>query len=190
MDPHYKCTHDIEKYNGICGAMTRDSQKYPCLYSWSVDSKLDSRKGLWQNNLNSDYEAVYEVITKAISDDKTNSEKFKRLRERDFITKDGKINIMVVKGKAAELFDKIPKPDEKLLSEFAKYALEQAMVVVKQYPSQLQDFVIVDFMQQFIGNSVALMVLYELYENGTFRSLTKQEKVTANLLMFADKLPD
>ena len=101
-----------------------------------------------------------------------------------------KINIMVVKGKAAELFDKIPKPDEKLLSEFAKYALEQAMVVVKQYPSQLQDFVIVDFMQQFIGNSVALMVLYELYENGTFRPLTKQEKVTTNLLMFADKLPE
>ena len=190
MDPNYKEIPGKEKYSEVCGAMTRGSEKYPCLYSWSVDSKLDSRTGKWQNNLNSDYEAVYEVITKAIKDDKTNAEKFKRLRERDFITKDGKINIMVVKGAAADLFDKIPKPDEKLLSEFAKYALEQAMVLVKQYPPQLQDFVIVDFMDQFIGNRVALMVLYELYENGTFRPLTKQEKVTANLLMFADTLPE
>ncbi|MBP5601676.1 MAG: hypothetical protein J6X78_03015 [Treponema sp.] len=190
VDPHYKETPGKEKYYEVCGAMTRASEKYPCLYSWSVDTKLDSRTGHWQNNLDSDYEAVYEVITKAISDDKTNSEKFKRLRERDFITKAGKINIMVVKGPASELFDKIPKPDEKLLSEFAKYALEQAMVAVKQYPPQLQDFVIVDFMQQFIGNRVALMVMYELYENGIFRPLTKQEKVTANLLMFADTLPE
>lgn len=190
MDPFYKGIPDKEKFNGFCGPMTRDSQKYPCLYSWSVDSKLDSRTGRWQNNLNSDYEAVYEIITKAISDDKTNAEKFKRLREREFITKDGKINIMVVKGPAAQLFDKLPKPDEKLLSEFAKYALEQAMVQVKQYPPQMQDFVIVDFMQQFIGNRVALMVMNELYESGTFRPLTKQEKVTANLLMFSDTLPD
>ena len=85
---------------------------------------------------------------------------------------------------------KMQQKAAKLLSEFAKYALEQAMVAVKQYPPQLQDFVIVDFMQQFIGNRVALMVMNELYESGTFRPLTKQEKVTANLLMFSDTLPE
>lgn len=190
MDPEYKMSSEVKNYSGICGGMIRDSQKYPCVYSWSVDSYLDSRKGGWQNNLNSDYESLYEVITKAISDNKSNSEKFTRLRDRGFISKDDKINIMIVKGKAAELFDKIPKPDDNLLSEFAKYALEQAMVQAKQYPSQMQDFVIADFMRQFIGNRVAIMVLEELYENGSFRPLTKEEKVSANLLMFSDILPE
>ena len=78
------------------GTMTRSSTKYPCVYSWSVDSRFDNRKGAWQNNWNSDYESVYEIITKTITDTKANADKFKRLRERGFIEKDGTINIMIL----------------------------------------------------------------------------------------------
>ncbi len=71
IDPDYKCEFDLSelerKYN-CCGQMTRDSQKYPCLYSWSMDSRFDSRTGSWQNNLNSDYESIYEIITGAITE--------------------------------------------------------------------------------------------------------------------------
>jgi hypothetical protein len=41
-----------------------------------------------------------------------------------------------------------------------------------------------------VGSTVAMMVLDELYDSRTFRPLTEDEKVTANLLMFADKLPE
>lgn len=41
-----------------------------------------------------------------------------------------------------------------------------------------------------VGSTVAMMVLDELYDSGTFRALNDQEKVTANLLMFVDKLPN
>ena len=84
----------------------------------------------------------------------------------------------------------LPSPDKSLLDEFAKYALEQTMIQAKQYPPQIQDRFVYDFMDWDIGNTVAMMVLDELYDSGTFRALNEQEKVTANFLMFADKLPE
>lgn len=190
-DPEYIRDPAISaKEYWACGTMTRSSAKYPCVYSWSVDSRFDNRKGAWQNNWNSDYESVYEIITKAITDTKANADKFKRLRERGFIEKDGTINIMILK-QTYDSFDKmIPSPEKVVVNEFARYALEQAMVKAKQYPPQVQYIVIVDFMHMFIGFPVAMMVLDELYDSGTFRPLSKQEKVTVNLLMFADRLPE
>ena len=193
IDPDYKCEFDLSeletKYK-CCGQMTRDSQKYPCLFSWSMDSRFDSRTGSWQNNLNSDYESLYEIITGAITESKATSDKFARLRKRGFLTKDGKINIMIVKSSWNDFKNMLPSPDKSLLDEFAKYALEQAMIQAKQYPPQIQDRFVAEFMDWAVGSTVAMMVLDELYENGTFRALNEQEKVTANLLMFADKLPD
>lgn len=82
-----------------CGSMTRYSDKYP-VYSWSVDTKYCSRKGRWKNNFTSDYEYLYEFITGEISENSANADKFKRLRERKYLTDDNKVNIMVVNGKA------------------------------------------------------------------------------------------
>ena len=155
-----------------------------------MDSRFDSRKGSWQNNLNSDYESIYEIITGAITESTATSDKFKRLRDRGFLTKDGKINIMIVKSSWNDFKKMIPGPDKSLLDEFAKYALEQAMVLAKQYPPQIQDRFIYEFMDWAVGSTVAMMVLDELYSSGTFRPLTEQEKITANLLMFADRLPE
>lgn len=190
-DPNYKS--DIEeslKNYDCCGPMSRESQKYPSVYSWSADSRLDSRIGTWMNNKSEDYEYVYEQMSGFLDDSKANSEKFARLHERKFITDAGKINIMVAKG-AIDDFDKlIPSLDKEIVDEFASYALDQAVIVAKDYPEQLQDLVIVDFVQQFIGSEVAIMVMDVFYSNGTFKPLSENEKVTSNLLMFADRLPE
>jgi hypothetical protein len=45
-----------------CGPMYRQSCKYPGVGSWSIDSALSAREGMWQNNLNEDYEYLYEFI--------------------------------------------------------------------------------------------------------------------------------
>jgi DNA-directed RNA polymerase specialized sigma24 family protein len=193
IDPDYKCEFnfdELDKKYWCCGDMTRESQKYPCVYSWSMDSRFDCRKGAWENNLNSDYESLYEIITGAITESKATAEKYKRLRERAFLTDDGKVNVMVVKSSWNDFTNLIPSPDEKLLDEFAKFALEQAMVQAKQYPPQIQDRVIYNVVKFAVGSTVAMMVLDQLYDNKVFRPLTEQEKVTANLLMFCDKLPE
>lgn len=190
-DPDYKLTlkETSTDYN-YCGIMTRDSKKYPCVYSWSVDSRLDSRTGSWMNNKAEDFEYIYEIMTGVIEDTKANAEKFERLYKRKFLSKNKKINIMIVKENYKIFDELIPSLDKEIVDEFVDFALRQAIVVAKEYPSQLQDLVIVDFVQQFIGIQVAMMVLDKLYENGTFKPLSEDEKVTSNLLMFADRLPE
>lgn len=188
-DYHFTINETLKDYN-YCGPMGRGSDKYPEVYSWSVDSRFSNRTGGYRNNWNSDYDAVYEVMNGTIHNTKANAEKYVRMRERGYITEDEKLNIMVVKSEINMFFDRIPNPEQEILDEFAKYALEQAMILTKMYPPQMQDFIITEFVRYFIGCDVAMMVMDELYDHGVFKPLTETEKATANLLMFADRLPD
>lgn len=187
-DPDYVSTLTLPSY-WACGSMTRLSHKYP-VYSWSIDSRYSSRKGAWQNNYTSDYEYLYEAMTGLIVENSATSEKYNRLRERQFITDDGKINIMMVKGEAQSFFDKIPALNNELKEKYANLALEFAMMEAKYYPPQMQDLVVGWEVGSFIGVKVALMVMDILYGNGTFAPLADNERVTTNLIMFSDKLPN
>jgi len=68
--------------------------------------------------------------------------------------------------------------------------LEQATLAAEDYPPQMRDLIVTWNVGGFIGRTVALMVMDILYKNGTFRPLTEDEKVTSNLLMFCDRLPE
>ncbi len=172
-----------------CGDMIRWSEKYPSVYSWSNDTRYCSRKGTWENKITSDYEYLYEFMSGTIDDNQVNKEKIDRLRERGYLTKDNKVNIMVMRSEQNEFFSKLPSLDEKIKNTFAGYALEQATQAAKDYPHQMQDLIIAGYVRSFIGCTVALMVMDILYENGTFSPLTEEEKITAHLLMFCDVLP-
>ena len=187
-DPEYTPVFDLSSY-WACGSMTRRSQKYPVVYSWSIDSRYCSRTGLWENNFVSDYEYVYEFITDNLPENATNAEKYKRLRERGFLSDDNQVNIMIVKDNFNTFFDKIPALDEKFKKKFANYALESAMMYARNYPAQMQDLVLWQNVCRFIGPMVAIMVMDILYSNGTFQPLTEREKITSDLIMFSDVLP-
>jgi len=188
-DPDYVPSQTYPSY-WACGNMTRWSNKYPSVYSWSMDTRYSSREGYWENNLTSDYEYLYEFITGAIKDTPANKEKFDRLRSRGYLTEDNKINIMVIRGDQKEFFSKLPILDESLKKTFAAYALENAMLAAKYYPPQMRDLVMNWSAGGFVERTVALMVMDILYGDGTFKPLTEQEKVTSNLLMFCDRLPE
>ncbi len=186
-DPEYKSDLSLPPY-WSCGAMTRGSDKYPGVFSWSIDSRFSSREGTWQNNLLEDYEYLYEYVTGAITDTPANAEKISRLRERKFITDSGDVNIMIVKGNHNDFFEKIPDVCDDIQKEAADSALEYAMLEAKNYPPQMQELIAARHCT-LLGNTVTLMVLDVLYGNGTFRELTENEKVSANLIMFSDTLP-
>ena len=186
-DPDYTWSQNYPSY-GACGNMNRWSEKYP-VYSWSIDTRYSSRKGGWENNLVSDYDYLYEVMTGAIEDTPANKEKFDRLRERGYLSEDGKVQIMVIQGDYRDFFAKLPPLDETLKKTFADFALEQAMLNAKEYPPQMRDLVMNFDAAGFVGAAVALMVMDILYGNGTFKPLTGAEWVTTNLLMFCDILP-
>ena len=136
-----------------------------------------------------DNEYLYEFMTGAITDNPANAEKFKRLRERQFLSEDNHVNIMVMKEKADDFFEKIPEVDETITKQFADAAFEYAQIVSQDYPPQMRDLIICWKVGEFGGNTTALMVMDILYGNGTFRPLTEQERITSNLILFTDVLP-
>lgn len=188
-DPDYVMSQNYPLY-WACGNMTRWSEKYPSVYSWSVDTRYCTRQGYWENNLTSDYEYLYEFITGAIDDTLANKEKFDRLKKRGYLSEDNKINIMVIRGEQKEFFAKLPSLDEAVKKTFADYALEQATMAAKNYPPQMRELIMNWNVCGFIGTTVALMLMDILYENGTFAPLTDYEKISSNLLMFCDRLPE
>ncbi|MBQ8399354.1 MAG: hypothetical protein IJX08_05220, partial [Clostridia bacterium] len=113
-----------------------------------------------------------------------------RLRERGYLTDENKVETMVFKGTMKEFCDLLPAPDEQLKERFAAFALEQAMLEAKHYPPQMQDLVVENKVGNFIGSAVAIMVMDLLYEEGIFVPLTEEEKISANLLVFSDILPE
>ena len=189
-DPDYKSTLGELPSYWACGHMQRWSDKYPAVYSWSIDTRLSSREGAWQNNRLEDYVYLYEHITGKICDNDANSDKYARLRDRKYITDDGKVNIMVMEGNQKEFFKKIPKLDKSIVDRFANIALEHAMLEAKNYPPQMQDLIVNWTVSGFIGAKVAIMVMDKLYERGIFKPLTENERVTSNLIMFSDVLPN
>ena len=133
---------------------------------------------------------MYEFITGEITDNKVSREKFERLRKRGFLTKDNKVNIMIVKGSHKDFFAKIPELSDDIKKKFADYALESAMLEAKNYPPQMQDYIIDRSTRYFVDNVVGIMVKDILYGNGTFKELTKEEKAASDLIMFSDVLPE
>ncbi len=189
-DPDYELTIKDNPSYRSCGSMQRGSDKYPSVFSWSVDSRYSTREGYWENNLVSDYEYLYEFIRGDISDTVANNEKFLRLKERGYLTSDNKPAIMIVKDDYKEFFKKLPTLDESLKKRFADTALEIAMIEAKDYPPQIQDLIVYYGVKHFIGNMTALMVMDILYSNGTFKPMTEEEKITSQLIMFSDILPE
>ena len=189
LTPDYRCELNAARYQP-CGDMNRWSYKYPSVGSWCVDTLLDSRKGGYANNATTDYEYVYEYICGQLPDTVANSEKINRLKERNFISPENKINIMIAKTSSSDFFDRIPFYDEEIKNKFADKILEYAANEAKKYPTQMQDLIVCRSAELFIGNTVAIMTMDILYGNGTFRPLNEKEKVTANLLMFSDRLPE
>lgn len=186
-DPEYKGKLRLPN-SALCGDMRRFSEKYP-VTSWSMDTRYCSREGYWQNNLTSDYEYLYEFIQDMLSNNSANADKLKRLKKRQFITKDNQVNIMVVKGTAEDFFSKIPPLDEEFKKKCAGIALEYAMQEAKNYPPQMQDLIVFRNVTNFIGPMVALFVMDVLYGNEILKPLTKNEKITSHLIMFSDILP-
>jgi hypothetical protein len=62
-------------------------------------------------------------------------------------------------------------------------------MLAKNYPPQMQDFIVFEFVKWYVDNTVAMIVLDKLYDSGEYKPLTQSEKATANLLVFSDRLP-
>lgn len=186
-DPNYRPQFQGKNYCS-CGDMYRLSSRYP-LSAWSVDTRFCSRTGGWKNNLLSDYEALYEFMSGTLAGCCEYTEKRNRLMDKGYLSEDGTVNILVVKDSCENFFGRIPPLGRELKERFVRSALEYAVMEAKNYPPQMQDLIINTSMSHYMGDTTAIMVLDLLYESGTFRPLTEQEKITSQLILFSDLLP-
>ncbi len=184
-DPDYKRTVNMSAL-WSCGDMRRWSDIYTA-GSWSIDTPLCSRVGTWKNNLVEDYDYLYEYITGAISDAPSNSSKFARLRERKFIDDNSKVNIMVASPEVNKLLENLPSLPQDQARRYIDAELEAQQLEARNYPEQMRDLILNG---NISPNNLAVIVLNKLYESGTFKPLTENEKVTSQLIMFSDKLPE
>ncbi len=187
IDPDYE-PKNLGKDDWYCGTMDRGSGKYP-VSSWSLDTYYTSRAGAWENNLTSDYEALYEYLTDQLPDTPANGEKRKRLRDRGFVDDSGKVCVMVARNEVKDEIERIPPVSEDILHRFARAALEYAMNEAQDYPPQMQDLIVCDKTYSFLGPTVALMTCDLLYERGVWKPLTEAERAAVDLIVFSDTLP-
>ena len=78
---------------------------------------------------------------------------------------------------------------EEYKQEFAKFAIESAMIEAKKYPAHMQDLIVATEVGGFMASFTSIMTLDVLYSTKVFKPLTEEEKTTATLMMFCDLLP-
>ncbi len=182
-DPGYVSTIEQKSYP-CCGPMTRQSCKYS-ISSWSIDSLLDSRNGTWQENKNDDYDYLYEYIIGKLPHGPENAEKYQRLYDRKYISEDGQVQVIVA-NLSSNIVPEIPA---ELKEKLAIYTGKSYELYKNDYPPQIQDL-IKNNSRYVLTPSIAMMVLDFMTEDGELPAFTENQKITLNLIVFSDKLPE
>jgi RNA polymerase sigma factor (sigma-70 family) len=185
------------KYN-TCGNMLRGSGKYP-LQAWQMHTYYDGREGGWRDNLNSDYEYLYEFITGKIKKEESQIEKFQRLYEKGYlIHKDGKdyVNIIVIKDEGKKWADgndfaaRLPGITDELKAIGDELDKEIYEIERNSFPAHMQKLLRMWTSNRLASNGMAVNVLEQLVESGVLREPTETQKKGLTTLMFCDTLPE
>lgn len=185
-DPGYTPTTVMKDYN-TCGPMMRWGDKYGTeVGSWSIDSKLDSRTGRWQNNLTEDYEYLYEYLCGKLPKGTENAEKYQRLYERKFLGENDEVQVIVAKNGA---LDALPKFSDALKEKLAAYAGKNYELEKRAYPVQMHDL-LRDESRYVLTSSMPMMILDDLVADGTLPHFTETQRIALNLIVFSNKLPE
>lgn len=94
---------------------------------------------------------------------------------------------MVTHHDVYKLLENLPSLPQDQARRYIDAELEAQQLEARDYPEQMHELILNG---NISPNSLAVLVLNKLYENGTFKPLTENEKVTSQLIMFSDKLPE
>lgn len=97
---------------------------------------------------------------------------------------------MIALPEVYKLLENLPSLPDDQARKFIDAELEAEQLEARNYPEQMQDLILNNGTNILLSNRLAILVLNKLYENGTFKPLTENEKVTSQLIMFSDKLPE
>ena len=174
---------DLSKY-GVCGSMTRDSEKYPMIYSWQIGTYYDDRIGTWVENTSEDYEYLYEVYTGKIQKDEINADKYKRLYDKGYLIGD-KVNIIIYKDSFDSIYKLLPDVTDEIREINDKYSDELFEVIKDSYPKHMQDL-----QKAHCANPLCRMsmrVVESLLADGTLKLPNDDQKHGLNTIMYINE---
>ena len=177
---------------GVCGDMTRGCWGLYPIEAWQIDTYYDDRTGRWQNNLNEDYQYLYEFMTGKIIKNSENIDKFKRLYDKGYLISknDSEYVNMIVTTLSRDGFANIlPEITEELKAISEELDEEIYKITKTQYPPHMQNLNRGYCSGCLAGNDIRMRVVEMLVADCTLKPLTDTQKHSVNTIMFCDTLP-
>lgn len=186
LDSHFK----------VCGDMSRNSYAYP-IASWQLSTDFDNRKFGWEDNMASDYEALYLFMNDKLEKSEATLEKYKRLYDRGLIYNVGeedRINVVVIKldqkkplnAGQNRFLDMLPKYSPNMIKLIKKKQEELWNIQKGYYPKHMHKLL----KYYILNTNNRIMVLDELLERGIISPLIDAQKKGALTLVYSDTLPE
>ena len=172
-----------------CGDMNRWCENK--FKTWQLDTYYDDREGGWKENMNTDFEYLYEIITGKITRDAAQADKFKRLFDKGYlVTKDGSEYVNIIVALSEEAFSGILPPiPEKLKAASKELDAEIYKIKGAHYPPHMRELCRAWSTDCLAENAVRTRVLEQLTAAGTLKPLSAVQKRSVNTIMFCDTLP-
>jgi RNA polymerase sigma factor (sigma-70 family) len=191
VEADFELSYDTELY-GTCGNMHRGVEKYPA-QAWQFNTYYDSRTNGWRDNLHSDYEYLYEVISGKIKKEDSQIEKFKRLYDKGYLIPGDNgdfVNMLVVNVECENDFRALlPGLTDGLREIGRNFDREMFNIRKALYPKHMQALCKVWSSSQFCNGFFVAHVLEQLAADGILKPLTDTQKHSVNTIMFSDVLP-
>ena len=198
FEMEYKKTLEKDHYY-VCGNMTRMSSKYPIL-SWQLSTTFDVRQKGWEDNLNSDYEVLYQFMKEQLPKETAHIESYQRLYDRGLISnKNNKdmVNVIIIKENMSSgrvqagnnaFLNSMPDYPERLI-EIGKELSEKMYQLEKPlYPAHMHRL-LQAYSLDCYSNRVKIMIIDELLRTKVLRMPSEDQRKGIMTIVFTDMLP-
>ncbi|MCL2063610.1 MAG: hypothetical protein FWG98_04470 [Candidatus Cloacimonetes bacterium] len=177
----YDVLEDINSYN-------QNEKRH-----WQFNTYYDDRKTDWHDYSGLDYGFLYDHLTGKIVKTIEHADKYKRLYDKCFLVRvkdTDYINMILVKPSEKVLLDMLPEMTVRLKSISKKLDEEIFNVDKTQFPSHIHDLCRSWNTDVLASTEIRTRVLEQLLKKGMLEELTEAQKMTVNIVMFSDILPE
>lgn len=185
----------IAKHEMVSGPMFRGCEDVN-VGSWSLSTEYDDREFGWDDNLDSDYSALYRFMRGELPKTEGTLDRYVRLYERGLlINVDGKdvVNVIVqrvnhdMKEDIVELINKNCLPASDTFKKKLQVLMKKRVAMEKQYfPQHMHEMLEI---YRTVGGINKIKVVDELLERGILKPLTEQQKKGVMIILYSDFLP-
>lgn len=178
---------DNSKY-WSCGDMWRNTMKQDVWWkSWQLDCYWTSRRGLWMDNLNEDYDKLYYYLNNMLPETISNIESYQRLLDKGYLLKkDGgyKVNIILCDSEE-KWFNYIPDAGNEITALSREYAEQATKAALVNQPAHMHEQI--KYYNQNAACSLHTRIMEQLLDMGVLTEPDDEQKKGLLTIMFTGR---